>query len=211
MSAMEKANILVLSIYQDLGESFVEMLTPEQREGITIDDVQVSIDVVAGIPSQERSFREHMAKANAVAIVVRFLDVLSLEKIKAIYRDLPIESNIPVAVFMLRDEGEIDFKISCPACGQKLWLRDTDVGRRGRCPNCKKPFVILSQADHIKAQLMLADGVPIMRVVRGDFGLFEKAISALLKSVSVGIKPMIAGTHVEALKNVTTRIEIQEN
>ncbi len=211
MSSGNKINIVVLSIYQDLGESFVEMLTPEQMESLPLGDMRASIEVIAGAPSQDKSFRDRITKADAVVVVVRFLDVLSLEKIKSIYRDLPTESNLPVGIILLRDSGEIDFKISCPACGQKLWLRDTDVGKRGRCPNCKKPFVIMSQADHIKAQLMLADGMLITRVVRGDLPSLEKALSALMKSVSGEIRPVVADAHSEALKNVTARIEIPEN
>ncbi len=211
MSSGNKIDIVVLSIYQDLGESFVEMLTPEQMDSLTIGNMRASIEVIAGTPGQDRSFRERIARADAVVVVVRFLDVLSLEKIKSIYRELPTENNLPVGIILLRDPGEIDFKISCPACGQKLWLRDTDVGKRGRCPNCKKPFIIVSQADHIKSQLMLADGMLITRVVRGDLASLEKAMTALMRSVSGEIMPVVADGHTEALKNVTTRIEIPEN
>jgi predicted RNA-binding Zn-ribbon protein involved in translation (DUF1610 family) len=211
MSSENKVNIVVLSIYQDLGESFVEMLTPEQMENLAIGNIQASMEVIAGAPSQDRTFRDRITKADAIVLVVRFLDVLSLEKIKAIYRELPTEINIPIGIVLLRDPGEIDFKISCPACGQKLWLRDTDVGKRGRCPNCKKPFVIMSQAEHIKSQLMLGDGMLITKVTRGDLASFEKAIASLMKSVSGEIRPMVADSHAEALKNVTARIEIPEN
>lgn len=211
MSDRRKVNIVVVSIYQDLGDSFVEVLTPEQMEGMELGDAIVSFDVAAGTPTHDREFKDRISKADAIAIVVRFLDVLSLEKIKSICRALPSESNVPVGIMLLRDSGEVDFKISCPACGQKLWLRDTDVGKRGRCPNCKKPFVIMSQADHIKSQLMLADGVPITKVVRGDLNSFQKAIGSLLKSVCGGIRPIVSQAQIEALKNVTTRIEIPEN
>ncbi len=179
---------------------------------MTIADKLVHFDIDAGDPDEELGFKENILKADALAIVIRFLDVLSLEKLKAIYRHLPTESTIPVAIFMLRDKGEIDFKISCPSCGQKLWLRDTDIGKRGRCPNCKKPFVILSQSDHVKSQLMLPDGMPIMQVERGDSASFQNAITKLLESVAGAvIEPMVGGRHVEALKNTTVRIQIQES
>lgn len=210
MHATHTTQALILSIYRDLAEAFVEALTPEQREGLPIDGQVIRFDVVSGDPGQEPAFEEHISQANAIAVVVRFLDVLSLEKIKAIYRHLPSDSDVPLAIFLLRDKGEVDFKISCPSCGQKLWLRDTDIGKRGRCPNCKKPFVILSQADHLKAQLMLPDNVTILKVVRGDLESLQNAMLKLLESLSVGLKPLAAETHGEALKNATMRIQIQE-
>jgi predicted RNA-binding Zn-ribbon protein involved in translation (DUF1610 family) len=142
---------------------------------------------------------------------VRFLDVLSLEKIKTLYRYLPIEEDVLVGIFILRDPGEIDFKISCPSCGQKLWLRDTDVGKRGRCPNCKKPFIILSQADHIRKQLLLPASQLILTVEKGNYDSFQKAMLELLESKSAAIKPAAQGPQAEALKRSTVRINLQAN
>ncbi|MBU4366971.1 MAG: hypothetical protein KKF10_07515, partial [Verrucomicrobia bacterium] len=133
MKAGEKANILILSIYRELAEEFMSSFTAEPKTEVAISDFLITFEIVAGDPSQDPTFAEHMAKTDAIAIVVRFLDVLSLEKIKNIYRHLPDQISIPVAIFMLRDKGEADFKISCPSCGQKLWLRDTDIAKRGRC------------------------------------------------------------------------------
>ena len=145
-----------------------------------------------------------------IIFIARFLDVHSIEKIKNIYRYLPADFSNPIGVFLLRDKGEIDFKISCPACGQKLWLRDTDVGKRGRCPNCRKPFVILSQLEYLKSQLMLPDSVMVNYVVRQDSDSTRAAIEKLLNSSPVGIRPMHPATSVEALANATVRIQIQE-
>ena len=85
-----------------------------------------------------------------------------------------------MAVILFREEGEIDFKMSCPACGQKLWVRDTDVGKRGRCPNCKKAFKLPSQAGHLKSQLMLPDAVPALTVVRGKAASCRGALASLI-------------------------------
>ena len=211
MSATQQLNTLILSIYHDMAESFVELLTPKQIEGLTINDYLVHFEVFAGEPDQDDALEKHISKADAIAIVVRFLDVLSLEKIKAIYRNLPPEINVPMAIFLLRDNGEIDFKISCPSCGQKLWLRDTDIGKRGRCPNCKKPFVILSQADYLRSQLVLPQSLPIIQVVRNDFDSFQNAIAKLIEAPQTGIQPLVTGAKAKALKNVTVPIQIQEN
>jgi hypothetical protein len=211
MSETKNINILILSIYRELAEAFIEPMAAEQKNELLIGDARITFDIVAGDPSQNPTFEEHITRANAIAIIVRFLDVLSLDKIKMIYRHLPNELNVPIAIFLLRDQGEVDFKISCPSCGQKLWLRDIDIGKRGRCPNCKKPFIILSQADHLKSQLMLPETIPIIKLVRTDREAFKLAIAQLLDSMSVGIKPAAAATSAEALKNATARVQIQES
>lgn len=210
-NAREKVNTLILSIYRDLAEGFVESIIPDQKAEVIIGDFAVTFNIVAGDPGQESAFEEQVSNADAMAVVVRFLDVLSLDKIRNIYRHLPNDINLPMAVFLLRDKGEMDFKISCPSCGQKLWLRDTDIGKRGRCPNCKKPFVILSQADHLRAQLMLPESVPIVKVVQGDLESFRTALGQLLASLATGIKPADAALKIEALNSATVPIQIQDN
>jgi hypothetical protein len=212
MQEKQTTNTLILSIYRELAEAFIEPLQSAQESALILGDHKVTFDIFSGDPSQDPTFEEHVAKANAIAIIVRFLDVLSLDKIKMIYRHLPNEISVPIAIFLLRDKGEADFKISCPSCGQKLWLRDADIGKRGRCPNCKKPFVILSQADHLKSQLMLPESVPIIKLVRTDTESFKLAMAQLLASLSIGIKPTTAPEMTaEALKNATVRVQVQEN
>lgn len=209
MKAGKKTNTLVLSIYRELAEEFLSSFTTESKTEVAVSDFMVNFDVVAGDPNQDPTFAEHLAKSDVIAIVVRFLDVLSLEKIKNIYRSLPDPLGIPVAIFMLRDKGEADFKISCPSCGQKLWLRDTDIAKRGRCPNCTKPFIILSQGDHLKSQLMLPDKVETFKVTRGNSESFQAALIKLFGAVPAGIKPADLSVNSEALKNATVRIQIQ--
>ena len=209
MQAGKKTNILIMSIYRELAEEFLSSFTAEPKAEVAIGDSLATFDIVAGDPGLEPTFAEHLAKANAIAIVVRFLDVLSLEKIKNIYRSLPDPLNIPVAIFMLRDKGEVDFKISCPSCGQKLWLRDTDITKRGRCPNCNKPFVILSQGNHLKSQLILPDKVEAYKVTHSNPESFQDALIKLLGGMPVGIKSADLSVSDEALKNATVRIQIQ--
>ena len=199
MKAMKKTNTLVLSIYRELAEEFLSAFTTEPQTGVSIGDFLVNFEIVAGDPSQDPTFAEHLARAGAIAIVVRFLDVLSLEKIKTIYRSLPDPLSIPVAIFMLRDKGEADFKISCHSCGQKIWLRDTDVSKRGRCPDCTKPFVILAQGDHLKSKLMLPDQVATFKVTRSNPESFHAALIKLFVGVPTGIKPAHLSVNEEAL------------
>ncbi len=212
MQEQKTIHILILSIYRELAEAFIEPLAQEQKNELVIGNYQIIFDIVAGDPAQDPAFEEYIGKANAIAIVVRFLDVLSLDKIATLYRHLPNEINMPIALFLLRDQNEVDFKISCPSCGQKLWLRDADIGKRGRCPNCKKPFIILSQADHLKSQLMLPENVPIIKLTRNEtIEAFKLAMAQLLDSLSFGIKPVKPGEiAAETLKNATMRVQVQE-
>lgn len=209
MQTAKKIKILTLSICRELAEEFLSVLNVAPKTELAINNFQINFEIIAGDPSQDRNFAEHLAKADAIAVVVRFLDVLSLEKIKTIYRSLPDAISIPVAIFMLRDKDEVDFKISCPSCGQKLWLRDTDVAKRGRCPNCTKPFIILSQGDHLKSQLMLPDKVATFKVTRGNAESFRNALIKLCGGMPAGIKPANLSVNDEALKNATVRIQIQ--
>lgn len=203
-------NILIVSIYRDLAEDFLGAIASENSSNLTVGSHQVILDVFVGDPSEDSSFRDRVAKARAVVILVRFLDVLSLDKIRNIYHYLAQSGSIPKAVFYLRDKGELDFKISCPSCGQKLWLRDTDVGKRGRCPNCSKPFVILSQADHLKTQLLLPEDTPCLKVIGKDADSFRTAVAKLLETQASGVTPADVSTNLEALKHATVRIQVQD-
>ena len=211
MQEQKTIHTLVLSIYRELAEAFTEPLkTDQQSSALTIDKHQVVFEIVAGDPDLDPTFEERVARADAIAIVARFLDVLSLDKIKMIYRRLPDNLRAPMAIFLLRDKDEVDFKISCPSCGQKLWLRDSDVNKRGRCPNCKKPFIILWQADHLKSQLVLPDNVPVVTLIRNDAASFQAVMAQLLGALTVGLKPATEEMTAEALKNLTVRVQIQD-
>jgi predicted RNA-binding Zn-ribbon protein involved in translation (DUF1610 family) len=205
----QRINILVASIFRDLAEDFLETGMADDQGDLAFEDVTVHFDIIAGDPAQEPDFDSLATKANAVALVVRFLDVLSLDKIRAIYKHFPDTQDFPISMVILRDKDEMDFKISCPSCGQKLWLRDTDVGKRGRCPNCTKPFVIPSQEEHLKVQLHLPDNVAINKVVRKNQESFINAIASLLSSKS-DLKAHDKSTGQEAAKNATMRIQIQD-
>ncbi len=211
MGEQKTIHALILSAYRELAEAFFESLAAEQKSELVLGDQRIVFNLIPGDPAQEPTFDEHLSKADALAIVARFLDVLSLDKIKMIYRQLPNELTAPMAIFLLRDKGEVDFKISCPSCGQKLWLRDTDVGKRGRCPNCKKPFIIPAQVDHLKTQLMLPANVPIITLIRNDAESFRSAMAKLLGTSSMGLKPVQETMTAEALKQATMRVQIQDS
>ncbi len=203
--------VLVLCIYQEMGETFVQDVCEGAVEGkgqTEIDNGPVDLDILAGDPRLNPNWDESVKKADALVLLLRFLDVISLDKVKAIYRRLPSESLIPMAVFLFREEGEIDFKMSCPACGQKLWVRDTDIGKRGRCPNCKRAFKLPAQAGHLKTHLMLPDAVPVISVVRGNASSCRGAVSSLIGRVA-GRLADETSPDPETLKQATVRVQIQ--
>ncbi len=178
--------VLVLSIYQDMGESFVGTACPDASNGtgeLDLYDITVQLDVLAGDPRLNASWDKAVSKADALMLLVKFLDVISVDKMRAIYRRLSDQSAKPVAVLILRDEGETDFKISCPICGQKLWIRDSDSNKRGRCPNCKKAFTLPEQGSHLKGQLAIPEEVPVIRAISENPESVRSAVFKLVKGI----------------------------
>jgi hypothetical protein len=202
---------LILSIFQEMGETFVQDVCDKVDDGkgeTEVEDARVGMDILAGDPRLNPSWDDRIKEADALVLLVRFMDVISIDKIKAIYRRLPSEKLVPMSVFLFREEGEIDFKMSCPACGQKLWVRDTDVNKRGRCPNCKKAFKLPSQAGHLKGQLMLPDAVPVISVTRGNAASCRGAVASLVSGLAGEIVAE-APPDAETLKKATVRVQIQ--
>jgi len=206
--------ILILTIHEEMGEALLVDLCQGKVSGLKgetrVEDSPVTLEVLAGDPRLNPDWDSRVEAADALVLLVRFLDVISVDKIRAIYRRLPSEKTVPLAVFILREEGEIDFKISCPACGQKLWVRDTDVNKRGRCPNCKKAFRLPSQSQHLKSQLMLPDSIPIFTVVRGNPSSSRGALANLVARAS-GRLEAAAQPDAETLKKATVRVQLQND
>ncbi|HIE10803.1 MAG TPA: hypothetical protein EYP62_04260 [Kiritimatiellae bacterium] len=203
--------VIVLTVHEEMGEALLADLCPQGPSGLTgeteVEGTPVKLEVLAGDPRLSSDWDSRVDSADGLVLLVRFLDVISVDKIRAIYRRLPSEKAVPLAVFIQREEGEIDFKISCPVCGQKLWVRDTDVNKRGRCPNCKKAFRLPSQSQHLKVQLMLPDSIPIFTVVRGNPATSRGALANLAAraagKIAVGAQP-----DVETLKKATVRVQL---
>jgi predicted RNA-binding Zn-ribbon protein involved in translation (DUF1610 family) len=208
-----KVNILVLCIHSELGETFLQSVCNGAigSSGDTIiENRLVHLDVLAGDPRMIPAWDEAVKKADAIAMLVRFIDVISLDKIRAIYRRIPSERAVPMSVILFREDSEIDFKMSCPACGQKLWVRDSDAGKRGRCPNCKKAFKLPSQAGHLKSQLMLPDAVLAMTVIRGKPAPCRGALASLMSYLNGAIVSRTEGLDPETLKKATVRVQISD-
>jgi predicted RNA-binding Zn-ribbon protein involved in translation (DUF1610 family) len=203
-----QVRLLILSIHQEMGENFAKELCGEQGTTCQVEGRKVTVDVLAGDPRLNAAWDETIRNAGGIAVLTRFLDVISLDKIKAIYRRIPSDTPPPTAIITLRDNGETDFKMSCPVCGQKLWVRDGDAGKRGRCPNCKKAFTLPDQVNHLRAQLALPDSVPVIRVASGQPGSALAAMEQLLKPLSDGLIERPEGIDQDVLKQSTIRVQI---
>lgn len=203
-------NVYVLTIFQEMGDVFVDAVGgPDVR----IADRNVHFEVLAGDPRVNPAWKDDLNRASALVILIRFMDIISMDKIKAIYKSIPDELGLPISILLFREEGESDFKMSCGACGQKLWVRDQDAGKRGRCPNCKKSFPLPAQEAHLREQLDLDETLLVSRVNK-NLAACQVAVAALLSQVKRGV----GGHHGEVkekgsfdpsvLKQTTMRIQL---
>lgn len=206
------AQILLLCLHEELGQAFLAGVCPRASayEGeIEIEGHRVHLRILAGDPRLTPGWDEAVRQAHGCALLVRFLDVVSLEKIRVIFRRLPAEKSIPLAILFFRQEGELDFKMSCPSCGQKLWVRDSDGGRRGRCPNCQKGFRLPSQASFLRSQLALPDSVATLTVISGRAASCRGALAYLVGHLDGAIVGMTTLDQ-ETLKKTTVRVILPE-
>ncbi|MFP6905382.1 MAG: hypothetical protein VCG02_09200 [Verrucomicrobiota bacterium] len=171
---------MLLSSELDCAASIRGVLCPD--DGVwncRLDGKTLQIGVHSGPLGSPGDSRSEIGDADAIALVVHYMDVITLDQLRdtcTLLRD----HHGKVAVFLYREEGEVDCKMSCPSCGQKLWVRDTDVGKRGRCPNCKKAFMLPDQAEHIRAELALDPGISITRVEGGNISSSKSAMRMLV-------------------------------
>ena len=202
-----KTTILILSVHQEMGEAFAKDVTGDATEA-KISGQPVTVDVLSGDPRLNAAWDDTIKNADGIALLIRFMDVISMDKIKAIYRRIPSEDSVPVVTVIVRDNGESDFKMSCPVCGQKLWVRDSDAGKRGRCPNCKKAFTLPDQVAHVRSQLALPDSVPVVRVIGGQSESAVNAVEGLVKSIGGGLIEPPEDIDQDVLKQSTMRVSI---
>lgn len=206
------AQILLLCLHEELGRAFLSAVCPRAsgHEGeLEIEGHRLHLRILAGDPRLTAGWDEAVRHAHGCALLVRFLDVVSLDRIRAIYRRLPLEKSVPLAILLFRQEGEMDFKISCPSCGQKLWVRDSDGGRRGRCPNCQKGFRLPSQSGFLRGQLALPDSVATLTVINGRASSCRGALAHLIGHLGGTIVGAANLDH-ETLKKSTVRVELPE-
>ena len=176
---------------------------------LTIDEQRVTVSILASEKSESDTWQEEIAPADVVVFVLRHIDVISLDRAKKIYQSLPAGVVIPFSVLILRHEGEVDYKMSCPYCAQKLWVRDSDVDKRGRCPNCKKAFTLPSQVSQLRAALKLPDAATVHTVYQENPSSCLGAVQNLLGSL-MGELRFDETIDSEAANATTMRVQVQD-
>lgn len=207
----ESVRTLVLTIHEDMGNNFVSTLCPDAAEKpgeAVIDGQRFELHVLADDPRSLSTWSDEVGEADALVLQIRFMDALSLDRLRTICNHLPPSNAVPLGIFLMREEGENDFKISCATCGQKLWVRDTDEGKKGRCPNCKRAFKLRSQAEQAKHELDLSDDVSLATVIGGDASSCSSAIRCVARKPSGKKADESADSDRDTLLNPTVRADV---
>ena len=207
----EPIRILVLSGEVEAGEALKADLAGATNgsHDIPFQGRTLRVGMRLGNPEPRDEWLVAMHDSAALALLVRHVDVLSLDRIREIYTLMFEELNKPFSVMILRNEGESDFKMSCPHCGQKIWVRDSDVNKRGRCPNCKKGFNLPSQIRHLRTNLQLSEDVPVMMVVKGNSASAKIALISLARNLLGEVIEDGEAFVRDAVLNNTVRVDIQ--
>lgn len=198
-----------MTVEQDIGENFLKDLCPDANNGIghgTVDEQTLIYRVLAGDPETNPEWDEKVKKADYQILLCHHLDLISLKQTKEIYRRIPSNEVNPLNVVIYRAGEESDFKISCPSCGQKLWVPDKDENRRGRCPACRKAFSLPSKTELVKNELNLPDNVAIRTAKRGDGEACVNCVKSLVNREE-GIMPLPEGLNLKSNKNSTIQID----
>ena len=192
--------IPVLSFSEGIGEKFLESIgIGGADEGAFSHDVlQSRVELFRLYDNNPEGIQPVLRRAHAILMLVRFLDRASMDQVREADRIVHAEPFMPKSMLILREPGETEFKISCAYCGQKLWVRDHDAGKRGNCPQCRKTFFLPTQKSYLASYLMLTESVPVYEAVMGEASC-RKAMDSLLGRIL---------DHEQALKSNTTRVTI---
>ncbi len=159
----------ILSPQADVAQSFVETVCgPGAKNGLV--DLNHQMHVVVEIPptQPEDVFVEQVKSADFSVMLIRFVDEATLNDARALLRMLPASVQGRVHFVIARNSGEMEFKMSCPQCGQKLMIKDALAFRRTQCPRCKHPFTIPGQADLVRRELLIPTNHNVGTILLND-------------------------------------------
>ncbi len=215
-TAHRRLFVPILCAQAEMGEGFLRSLLDPAAAGATsgavvYDRYSAFVEVMASDPEKDAGWVERVRLADAVALLIHYLDAASMQEVRVRLQKLnSLGRRIPVGVLIVREPNEHEFKLNCTDCGQKLWIRETDIGRRGRCTNCRKPMVVPTPSEYLHNQLPLPDSVPVLNVVRGESALCRGVLANLLARVAYGSMETHPGTTATAdfLKQATVPINL---
>lgn len=211
---MRRLFVPILSADPELGLGFVHAVlehAPEKASSgaVMFERYHAFVESIASDPDRDTSWAERVRLADAVALLIHYLDEVSLQAVRARVQKLAaIGKKVPTGIFIVREPNEHEFKISCGDCSQKLWVRESDIGRRGRCTNCRKPMIVPTPSEYLRNRLALPDGVPVLNVVRGDAALCRGVLANLLARVSPDASGLKPGPNQDFLKQATVPISL---
>lgn len=206
-----KLFIPALSAEPEIAEHFVRAVLsdPESTSGSAdIGHYHVFIEAIPPAEAGSAGTKVKLDQADALILLVHFLDNRSIEDAHALLGTRLAERTTPMGVFIYRPEAERQFKISCPECGQKLWVMEHEIGMRGRCVSCRRPMMIPTPSEYLRRTLQLPDAVPVLNVVRSDASLCRGALENLLARTGPGIHAGPGMPPEDFLKQATVPIQI---
>lgn len=214
MTTQDNSSYKLTIVSDDIAnaEAFLQELrlaTNSDGMVLDVDGDTVEVTISNSDISDSENWKKNIEPANVVIFILRHIDVISLDRAKKIYQSLPSGTVVPFSVLILRHEGEVDYKMSCPYCAQKLWVRDSDVDKRGRCPNCKKAFTLPSQVSQLRASLKLPDAATVHTVYQENPSSCLGALQNLLGSIQ-GELQFQDVVDSDAAKAQTMRVQVQD-
>ena len=201
----------VISVEPELGLDYVRAVLEDNEVTageLAFEQYHLFLEYLPEAAEDSPAAQARLQQADAVILLVHFMDAPNLQSVRAVYQRIMATRNVPMGVFIFRPQTERQFKISCTECGQKMWILEQDIGMRGRCINCRRPMVIPTPSEYLRAQLMLPDSVPVLNVIRGDTSLCRGALANLLARTGPGIFAGAGVNPQDFLKKATVPIQI---
>lgn len=155
------------------------MPAPAESGFISIGDNQLQLNLDAGGEPQSIA-----AESDIALLILHFMDLITVEKVKHIYRELEKKPDLNTVLVLYKAEGDEGFKISCLECGQKMWVPDESAGVSAKCPKCNNAFELMEREDHARMVLGLVEGVTIETVDENNADSFKKVLEAVVKPSS---------------------------
>lgn len=205
---VRRVYVPVVSAETELASAFVDSVRGDAGTTIHILHCHVSVDAFDGAKIEREMPPPEIARSDAFVLLAHFLDHGSIDTLQRLYHRLRFIRSAPLGLFIFRNEGEHQFKISCPECGQKLWVSEEEIGMRGRCVNCRQIIPIRSPAEMLRQRLSLPDSVPVLNVTRGNTAGCRGALANLVARALTGVVADRAANPVRPVSEMTMPIQV---
>jgi DNA-directed RNA polymerase subunit RPC12/RpoP len=173
----------VVSVHTDMLEAFLTSVGGSKggTAKATLKGLaDVFLETVSEADLKQESGMSRLRESDFCLLLVRHLDAFTLDAIRDLLRLLPSNAAHNLHVFICRQAGEVDYKISCSKCGQKLLVRDAMAMRRARCPHCQDFFQVPGQVDLVRAELLMPSNRMVRKIIMGDLASCQQALEAVI-------------------------------